>query len=365
MKSELSSVEVGIIARELNELSGSRLDSVYQLGDKDVVVQLYKAGLGKVKVRLMAPKAAFVTSGSFDFPEVPPRLCSELRKHLDGSRFTGARQLLSERILELSFSSRDSSFRLVAELFSKGNIVLCGDVILSVAERQLWSDRKVVPGSVYSFPAKKHDFYRVDAASLSGLLAASGRDSLVKCLAMDYGLGGVYAEEVCALASVDKLKAPCAVSGEEIGRIIESVSQLLGRSLEPGIVYESGMALNVVPFRMRIYEGLEFRNFGSFSSALDFYFSSVKLSAHDRKLAELSRILGEQEAMLLQVRSEIGENTAKAEAVYQNYGLVLEVINEVRNARERLSWKEIKSRLKAHHVVKDVDEAKGTVIVEV
>ncbi|MBI2574321.1 NFACT family protein [Candidatus Woesearchaeota archaeon] len=327
MKSELSSIEVGLLANEFKQLLGAKIDQIYKLKDKDVVLQLHLPNQGRKKVRVMVPKAIFLTDQSLDFPEKPPGFCLLLRKYLSGSRLSAVAQLKSERIMEFVFSKAES-YKLVVELFSKGNIVLCSSdgTIIGAAERQVWSDRKIVPGSIYSFPTKKYSFYDAGHEALLGMFHSSDRDSVVKSLAMDLGLGGIYAEEACLLSS----------------------------------------AVNAVPFRLRLYEGMECKLFSSFSSALDYYYSHEfkELSGFDRRVASLQHIISEQEEMLESMRRDVEESTAKAEAIYHNYAVVQDIIEELSKARKKYSWKEIREKLKGHAVVKEIDEAQGKVVVE-
>lgn len=372
MKSELSSVEVGLLTQEFAQLLGAKIDQIYQLKDKDVVLQLHLPNQGRKKVRIMAPRAVFLTDEPLVFPEKPPNFCLLLRKYLSGSKLAAVRQLKGERIMEFEFKKGGSesafAYRLVVELFSKGNIVLCSSdgAIIGAAERQVWSSRKVAPGSIYSFPEKKHSFYDADHKALLVMFHSSDRDSVVKSLAMDLGLGGVYAEEVCLLASVDKAKKPGLVSEAEAKSIAAAIKGLVSSKPFPCIVYEGSAAVNAVPFPLKIYEGVEHRQFGSFSSALDYYYSHEyrEQSGFDKKVASLQHIISEQEEMLESMRRDIEENTAKAEAIYKTYAVVQEVIEELKKARQRFSWKEIKAKLKGHPVVKEVDEAHGKVVVE-
>lgn len=368
MKSELSSIEVGVIVREFKQLLGAKIDKIYQLKAKDVVLQLHKPNSGKIKVRVMAPTALFATEQDFDFPEKPPNLCLQLRKYLENSRLGDVRQLKSERIIEMAFSRAGEDYFLIFELFSKGNIVLCrGDYsIIAVAERQLWSDRKIVPGSAYGFPKKKHDFYEISHVQLAGMLGSSSRDSVVKSLAMDLGLGGVYAEEVCILSSVDKLKRPQLVDEGEAKSIEGAIRRIVGMKIEPQVAYDGSDAVNVVPFGLEFYRSYGRKPFGSFSKALDYYYSHEfrEPSSLDRKEAVIRRIISEQEEMIGQIERDIAENTAKADAIYHNYAVVREIIVELNKARKKFGWKEIKERLKGHAVVKEVDESAGRVVVE-
>ncbi len=367
MKSELSSIEVGLLVNEFAQLLGAKIDQIYQLKDKDVVLQLHLPNQGRKKVRIMAPGAVFLTDQPLEFPEKPPGFCLLLRKYLSGSRLSAVAQLKSERIMEFVFSKAES-YKLVVELFSKGNIVLCSSdgAIIGAAERQVWSARKVVPGSIYSFPTKKYSFYDADHKALLAMFHSSDRDSVVKSLAMDLGMGGVYAEEACLLASIDKAKSPSLATESEANAVAAAIKGLVSSKLSPCIVYEGSAAVNAVPFQLRLYEGMECKPFSSFSSSLDYYYSHEykELSGFDKKVASLQHIISQQEEMLESMRLDVEESTAKAEAIYHNYAVVKDVIEELSKARKKYSWKEIREKLKGHAVVKELDEKQAKVVVE-
>ncbi len=367
MKSELSSLEIGFIVDELRSLIGAKITKIYLLEDKDAVFLFHKPSLGKIKVRVMAPRGVFLTEQDFEFPEKPLNLCQQLRKYLENSRLKDIRQFNSERILELDFEG-NAVYRIIIELFSKGNIILCTEnyEIIAVSERQFWSDRKIIPGEVYQPPKEKFNFYDIDSEKLLSLLKLSDKDSIVKSLAMDIGLGGGYAEEVCLLSSIVKTKSPRLISASEASELVNSVNDVLHSEKKPGIAFRDLKAINVVPFRLKSLGEVEFKEFESFSKALDYYYSHEfkKTSSIDKKINEISRIIASQEEMIEGIKADIAESTGKADSIYQNYVVVREVIDELIKARKKFSWKEIKERVKGNQVIKEIDEKQGKVVID-
>lgn len=368
MKSELASLEIKSLIKELEGLLGGKIDQIYQLKDKDVLLAVHMPSVGRKKVRVMAPRAIFLTEASPETPEKPPNFCLQLRKHLSGAKVASIRQVNSQRIVEFEFSRPDAKYFFIIELFSKGNMVLTDEkrAIIAVAERQFWSDRKIIPGSQYAFPTQKHDFYSSDWKEILQMLHSSSRDSIVKSLAMDLGLGGIYSEEICAISGAEKLKAPAQSTEADARGIVSAIRELVSRKAIPEIIYENSQAVNAVPFRLKVYAGKESKGFDSFSQALDYYYSREfkEPSGADKKVASIQHIISEQEAMITHAESEISENTQKAEAIYRHYTTVKEVIDELGKARKKLSWKEIKDRLRNHPIVKEIDEKQGKAVVE-
>ena len=90
----------------------------------------------------------------------PVQFCLSLRKHLTGSRLTAIRLVDLDRVVEMLFSSPDSSCSLVFELFgAHANLMLIdpSSVILAVHRSVPPGDRvkrPLLPGLGYEFPTK-------------------------------------------------------------------------------------------------------------------------------------------------------------------------------------------------------------------
>ncbi len=150
------------------------------------------------------PDYIYLTDYKEKSPEKPSGFCMVLRKNLEQSRLRSIKQLGSERIIELLFEKKEKH-KLFIELFSPGNIVLCKeeDTIISALETKKWKDRTIRGGIAYVFPKREINFFDLKKKELKELLKSTEKDSLVTCLAIDLGLGGVYAEESCLLAKIE------------------------------------------------------------------------------------------------------------------------------------------------------------------
>ena len=77
------------------------------------------------------------------------------------------------------------------------------------------------------------------------------------------------------------------------------------------------------------------------------------------------KIIEQQESAISELIEEEKECRLKAETIYNNYSLIKEIIEELKKASNTLSWKEIKSKLAGHKIIKKIDEKYKVVFIEV
>jgi len=349
---QLSSFDIKACVKELKELEGGKVEKVYHHPPDEIRIRIY-AGK-KVDLVIEAGRRIHLTRFPKQAPRIPSAFAMLLRKHLEGARVKKIEQHDFDRVVVIEFERSGEIKKLVAELFSKGNILLLNN-----------ENRVVMPlkhtvkvGEVYSFPERKEK-------------KDDGRE-VVRVLAMS-GLGGLYAEEVCLRAGIDKKKKYPELNEEERKKIDEEIVRLMNFSPRPQIIIENGDYIDVVPMDLLYYSKYEKKYFESFNEALDDYFS--------KKLAEIDEIesMKSEELEKLRKRLQIQEESLKrfeeeaeryrriGDAIYENYSMVEKIIEAFRLAREKKSWDEIKEivsrdeRLKK--VVRDVRPEKNTIVV--
>jgi len=371
MSYELSSLDLHFLIKELQVLEGARVDKIYSPSKKELLLQLFLTGQGRKILRINAPSYIYLSDFKEEQPERPSGFCALLRKYLDNARLKGISQLGFERIIELAFESKEGSYRLVAELFSKGNLVLCKDdfTIIMPAESQDWKGRSVRQKLKYVSPKKELNFLELTEKDLRGAIQSSEK-SIVKLLAVDIGLGGKYAEELCAVSGApkDKLKPDDA----EIKKLIAAKNRLLSEKPSPRVYLEAGKIKAATPFGLDTLNGLETKEFKSYNEAMDYVFTSdialssdsKKLSKHQAKIDRLSKIISTQEEYIAELEKEILEETKKGEAIYTNYQMIGEILKELDKARAKYSLREMKEKVKGNKVVKEIKEKEKSVVLE-
>jgi len=212
----LSAVEVHYVVAELQVLMGARLDQVYQQARKELILQFHVRNKGRALLKVRVPDSVYIASTK-DPASVPTGFCSLLRKKLKNSHLRSAIQPGFERIIELQFSSKSSHLSLYLELFSKGNVILVqAGKILAASEKQTWRSRTIATSQDYILPPSATDPTSLDDKQLQKLLLSTNKTDIVRFLALELSLGGLYAEEACSLSFVDKKRVPNSMTTTEI-----------------------------------------------------------------------------------------------------------------------------------------------------
>jgi predicted ribosome quality control (RQC) complex YloA/Tae2 family protein len=217
----------------------------------------------------------------------------------------------------------------------------------------------------------KYNFLDLKINDLKALFKKTKKDSLVKCLAVDLGLGGVYSEEICLLSGIDKNEKPGKLKEKEINKILSIIKKIISKKINAVIVYKDKEAVDVLPFPLGFYKNFEIKKFKSFNEALDYYFTKEfkeerkEKSAYEKKLEKLERIIEEQKLMIEGMKKGEKENRKKAELIYNNYQLIKEILDEIKKASKKYSWGEIKEKLKGHKIIKDLNTKEKKIVVEI
>ena len=371
MKKQFAALELHYQIKELKQLIGAKVDKIYNPNKREVVINFYISSKGKKILRALVPNTIYITKHKQDYPQTPSGFCVLLRKHLENTKLRDINQFGFERIVEFFFESKDGKKRLIFELFSKGNIVLCKEdySIIMPLEVQRWSERTVKPKVKYEYPKKDFNFLELKQDDLTELIKKS-RKILVKTLAIDIGLGGVYAEELCLQAEVDKNKKE--ISDEDIKSLIKASKRLRNKKTKPAVVYEKQGPKDIVPIELNFYKEFKKEQFKTYNDALDSVLTKAlvkreknqKLSKHQKQIEKLKTIVEKQEQHVEKLEKDIKENTKKAELIYENYKVVENILNQLRKAKQKLSWKQIKQKLEGHKVIKDINEKEKVVVLE-
>jgi len=274
-KTQLSALEIHYIIKELQFLINGKIDKIYHPSKKEIILQFHVPNKGKQQLKIDA-KSIYLTTHKSPAKE-PSGFCMYLRKKLTNSRLRKIKQLGFERIVEFEFETKEDKLSLIFELFSKGNIILTKNMqILTAAERQKWATREIAPKKEYHYPKREYNLFELTIADIERLLSKTNKESIVKSLAIELGLGGIYAEEVCLLANIDKNEKPSKINPE---KLLKALKLLKNKKLNPKIIYKGKEIEDITPFELKIYANLKQEKIEIFSQALDNYFSKESFIA--------------------------------------------------------------------------------------
>ncbi|PSQ48001.1 hypothetical protein BRD15_06155, partial [Halobacteriales archaeon SW_6_65_15] len=208
-KRELSSIDLAAVVAELGAYEGAKLDKAYLYDDDLLRLKMRDFDRGRVEliVEVGDLKRAHVSAPENvpDAPGRPPNFAMMLRNRSSGADFAGVEQYGFDRILQFHFERDDEDTTIVAELFGQGNVAVLDEnreVVDSLDTVRLKS-RTVAPGSQYEFPDERVNPLEVEYEALVAHMEESDTD-LVRTLATQLNFGGLYAEEVCTRAGVEK-----------------------------------------------------------------------------------------------------------------------------------------------------------------
>lgn len=347
MALELSSVDVHYAVMDMQSFVGAKVEKAFQsdANKRDVLLQLYCADTKKRNLRILLPGIICTPLEKPDYPQLPPGFAMFLRKRLGGTRITAVEQSGFDRIIRIAFrAKRESEFSdmtLIIELIPPGNVILIDDkgVIINLLEQQQFKDRNLRSHQPYIAPPAAYDLRAESVDGIARHLFASTRSSIVTTLALHCGLGGAYAEEVCARAGIPKHRND--LTHDEVLRVAGTVKDILAQPLR-AVTDDAGRQY---PFPLLSRPTTPCESTTSFldalcasvtdeSTAAKATTAQVRQREKSTPQAKLkSMILAQQESVDRLAASAAAEQR-KAELLYNNYAAIQAMLEIARDARK-------------------------------
>lgn len=342
MKS-MSSVDIRFCLKELQILIDGKINKIYHKGN-EIRIKIYAGE--RYDLFIEAGIRIHLTRFAREI-KLPSSFAMLLRKHLEGGRIREIKQHDFDRIVVITVERGGLTNHLIVELFAKGNIVLVNsemNIIMAL--------KRLRRGSTYPFPE-----IRINPENILEDFSSIIEDNdIVKVLAINGGLGGLYSEEICLRSGIDKNKNAKDLSNDEVQRIISSIKDTFYPVynidewvVEPHIVLDNEEYIDVLPFSLEYYSDYGKKYFNTFNEALDeFYSRQVTIS--DKKenveLLKLEKRLEKQIEAKKVFEEESEKFKVMGDSLYENYKIVEEIMEAFRNARKNMSWDEIKSTIR-------------------
>lgn len=357
-KKSLASVEIAAIVNELQFLVTGKVSQIYHQ-DLEFILQLHAVGQGKQLLKIVPGKLLCLTKEK-SIALKPSGFCMQLRKYLDNAVINQIYQKNSERIVIFQLE-KEQKFYVIVELFSKGNVILADDewIIIGVLENQRWKDRIVKPKEKYIFPEASNGWKELSEDYLAKLLKKSDKRNLATSLAIEIGLGGVYAEEVCIKSGVDKEKLPFELTQKEVLLIYSQIKELL-RFIEnsKGFIYEE----QVTPFPLAKDRLLNTTK--TYNEAVAILNPLELISPYEKRINALKRTAEEQETAIDSLKERVELNKRKGEVIYEKYLPLQKLLKIVTDLKKNNSWAQIAAELKKERRIKSVDLKSKKVVID-
>ncbi|MBQ3717980.1 MAG: NFACT family protein, partial [Methanomicrobium sp.] len=307
-------------------------------------------------------RRAHISEALMDAPKNPSGYSMFLRKYIQGGRVLDISQYGIQRIIDFTIGKSEKQYHLIFEFFDDGNAILCDEdyIIINPLRNHTFKDRKVLPHVKYEFIGAALD--EITPKYIQDMLENSDKD-LVRTLAGDLLLGGDYAEELCAIAGMDKNASARDIAqvtggdGSDISEVSGAVSDaaqkihaalldILSRAQEerkPVIAKNKGCC----PF---LFAGdSAVTEFDSYNKALEAYYplpKTTEKASEKPKLTKAEVIRLRQQNAIKGFDRKIAENQSKVDTIYANYGQVSGVISTLDAASKQRSWQDIEKILK-------------------
>jgi predicted ribosome quality control (RQC) complex YloA/Tae2 family protein len=356
VKTQPSSFDLAVLSAELDRaLKDYYVDNIYQVNPTTLLVKLNKPASPVRNLLIEAGRRVHLTAYSVEKPLRPPPFCSALRKYLLNGRVSKVEQPDFERMLILHIFAHGENFKLAAEFFGKGNIILTDgeDKVLHALAQRKTKDRLVARGRKLAPPPPLGLGQRPSSPEILLEKLKLEKVEVVKALTRIYGIGGTYAEEILLRAGVDKKLAGGEVTFTMAERIFQAAQRVF-REIEdprPSVVLdEDGEPLDVVPFPLQVYSGKKVESYPSLNEAFDEYFTKLETGKAEgerqakvaSKLGELKRILKEQEAKLGELEKEEARHRKAGETIFHHSLELQSLLREVeKNVLNGKPWPEI------------------------
>ena len=177
-------------------------------------------------------------------------------------------------------------------------------------------------------------------------------------LATDIGLGGVYAEEICLIADIDKNKLPKEINPVEIKQMTKAVNEFLNKIKKTqGFIYEN----EITPFPLSGKKPEKIMDtYNEAISTLDLY---QKASPYEKKIELLKKTIAGQEEAIQNQENKIEVNRKKAEAIYEHYQPLQRLLEIVKDLKKSKSWEEIAKELKKEKKISSIDLEHKRIII--
>lgn len=362
MRKDLSAIEMAMLVKEMNFLEKSRVSKIIQQDKKELIFELYVPTKGKFFLRFLSPNFFYFSKNNVAKSEVL-HFGSVLRSHLSNAVLLEILQPNFERILTLKFASKKGNYNLIFEMFSKGNIVLTDEnnVVIQAAQAQRFSSRNIKSKELYAYPPAKVDARSISKSDFTKLMADSTRESLVKALAIDLGIGGIFAEELVMRCNLDKDVKPDSVSAADAAKLYKQISSFFDAKLEPKVYFEGDKLIDFSPYDLQYFSGLKSQNMPAFSDCVEGYFKDFnpKATAGSRNIRKYELMVESQESTIKQLEESISQSTKIGQAMYENYALINGILSDYKKTKS-------KSELfKKYPCIKKFDEKNAQLVIEI
>ncbi len=313
--------------RDLQGFVGGFVDKVYHPTLDHLVLSVRLPSEGKGYIHFWVGKWLYRSDKGQEGGKQPSDFAMMLRKRITNAKIASVQQQGFDRIVVMTLE-RDGLWELVFELFAEGNVILVRDsIIVQPLTSHTWKHRDVRAKRDFAFPPPVPDPSVLTPDAMLDILHSSDTD-LVRTIATKLNTGGRYSEEICARADLAPRMDASLTTPEMARNILETIRAIMrdiSKASKGYVVLRDSGPDDVVPLKMKTYEGLKTEEFDSFSAAVEAYMPRMQKPKKEKpkeavlELERLKRKLAQQESAVTTFQDDAREAQLMGDFLFANY----------------------------------------------
>ncbi len=348
----LTSPDILAVLRELTIIKNGVIEKFWSNQDKSAFLMRIRTKEGRYFV-IMEPGVRVNITQVVEEKWVADGFALNIREHIAGQRIVNVYQHKFDRIIVFEI---DPNYKLIVELLSRGLLILIRDDRILFANKHVkMRDRRIIPGEIFKFPPNPPEDPR--RMTLKGFKERILNEKDVVRGLVKLGLGSKYAEEICFRCNIDKNKPTSELSDEDIERLYNMIREILDTlekgTISPRIYYDSEGSFIVSPIELKSLK-LPYREFPTFSDAIDVFFSEMRKRKilkelqreFERRKKELLKKIEKQEQFLEEYQKKVEKYRKMGMMIFENLEILEKILDAIKRARKRnMSWEEIMKKI--------------------
>jgi len=366
----LANLDLRVLSDELQLINGSRIRKVYQYGDNEFKIKFSVPEKGSIDMAILLPYTIHFTKQVKESPDEPSTFAMTLRKHLENKKVENARQHNWDRIFVLEFAE----YKLVAEFFSKGNLILMdsGNKIIAASRPEETKVRKIWKGEFYSFPVDNRNQPDSIPESLQDLaLQEKDREKLhlIAFLSRKINFPPFYWEEVLFRTGVEPLTPLAKCTEKQLSSIARHANDFIAEMKDPKpSIYPDG-SYSILPLKEKKDELAV--SLSSLSELMDKVYSesSPPSSEISKKVVEkqekIERKLQQQRKHLEELIAGADETQKAGNSVIEHERKINSMIEEYKKMKKENKKADAMEKRLSEIFGSEVKLEKGKIIIEI
>jgi len=359
---KFSNFDVFAITKELDfVLTQGKITNIYEI--EDILILKIKTKLNEKKILIVKNDSRInFTKYDYPIPKYPSQYIVSLRKLLKNRRILAINQYNFDRIIIFELSNIEGKpWKFIIELFNKGNYIVLDDKnLVKIAKRySKYRDRDILANREYIFPKSRGiDFLTINQNDFNEIIL-NFEGEIVRILARNINISGLYGEEICHMAKIDKSKNSSDLNQEELNSLFHAFknlrNKLLFGEINAQIIFnEDGEEISVIPFELGLFNNNKKKQANSFNDAVDEYFSKLDSSklitpqdqSINQKIKSQEKILKNQQEYLKELKIRKNMYYEYGDFIYANFNAIHKLFNGILDAKAKgYGWEEINAKL--------------------